>query len=43
MDAIGVRFDNLKNILIQGSKIVPVVRKWGHSWMLLNQLEESMA
>jgi hypothetical protein len=27
MDAIGVRFDNLKNILIQGSKIVPVVRK----------------
>jgi hypothetical protein len=27
MDAIEVRFDNLKNILIQGSKIVPVIRK----------------
>jgi hypothetical protein len=27
MDAIGVQFDNLKNILIQGSKIVPVIRK----------------
>jgi hypothetical protein len=27
MDAIEVRFNNLKNILIQGSKIVPVVRK----------------
>jgi hypothetical protein len=38
MDAMGVRFDNLKNILIQGNKIMPVVRKWGHPWMLLNQL-----
>jgi hypothetical protein len=43
MDAMGVRFDNLKNILIQGNKIVPVVRKWGHPWMLLNQLEETLA
>jgi hypothetical protein len=43
MDAMGVRFDNLKNILIQGNKIVPVVRKWGHPWMLLDQLEETLA
>jgi hypothetical protein len=27
MDAIGVQFDNLKNILIQGNKIVSVVCK----------------
>ncbi len=43
MDAMGVRFDNLKNILIQGNKIVPIVRKWGHPWMLLDQLEETIA
>ena len=27
IDAIGVQFNNLKNILIQGNKIVPVIRK----------------
>jgi hypothetical protein len=43
MDAMGVQFDNLKNVLIQGNKIIPVVRKWGHPWMLLNKLEETLA
>jgi hypothetical protein len=43
MDAMGVRFDNLQNILIQGNKIVPIVRKWGHPWMLLNKPEETLA
>jgi hypothetical protein len=43
MDAIGVRFDNLRNILIQGDKVVLIVRKWGHPWMLLDKLEETLA
>ncbi|KAK1992527.1 hypothetical protein LX36DRAFT_617431, partial [Colletotrichum falcatum] len=28
MDRHGIRFDNLKNVLIQGKNTVPVVRKW---------------
>jgi hypothetical protein len=30
MDNIGVELHNLKNVLVQGTKVVPVVRKWGH-------------
>jgi hypothetical protein len=41
MDAMGVRFDNLKNVLIQGKKIIPIVRKWGHPWMHLDKEEET--
>lgn len=36
MDRLGVKFDNLKNVLTQGDKITPIVRKWGHPWMMLN-------
>jgi hypothetical protein len=43
MDNIGVELHNLKNMLVQGTKVVPVVRKWGHPWMLLNKLEETVA
>jgi hypothetical protein len=43
MDAMGVELHNLKNVLVQGSRVVPVVRKWGHPWMLLNKLEETVA
>ncbi|KAF8854920.1 hypothetical protein BDZ45DRAFT_627121 [Acephala macrosclerotiorum] len=43
MDKMGVKLDNLENVLIQGNKVVPVVRKWGHPWMLLHQHEQSMA
>jgi hypothetical protein len=43
MNKLGVRLDNLKNILVQGDKLVPVVRKWGHPWLLLHQLEKSVA
>jgi hypothetical protein len=39
---MNVKFDNLANVLIQGKKIVPVVRKWGHPWMLLNRKEEAI-
>ena len=43
MDRMGVKLDNLQNVLIQGNKIVPVIRKWGHPWMLLHQPEHSIA
>ena len=43
MDELNVKFDNLRNLLIQGDKIIPVVRKWGHPWMLLNEPEYTIA
>ena len=47
MDRMGVRFDNLENVLVQGDKRIPIVRKWGHPWLLLHQqkyqLERSVA
>ncbi len=27
MDAKGIRFDNLRNVLIQGIKLIPIIRK----------------
>ena len=30
MDRMGVKLDNLQNVLVQGKKVVPIVRKWGH-------------
>lgn len=36
MDKLGVRIDNLTNTLIQGNKKIPIVRKWGHPWLLLD-------
>lgn len=43
MDRMGVKLDNLKNVLIQGQKVVPVVRKWGHPWMLPHSMEKAIA
>lgn len=43
MDKLGVKLDNLHNLLVQGEKRVPVIRKWGHPWLLLNQREKSIA
>ncbi len=43
MDRLGVRLDNLTNELVQGSKKVPIVRKWGHPWLLLHNDEETAA
>ena len=43
IDTIRVHFNNFKNILIQSNKIVLVVHKWGHFWMLFNQLKETLA
>jgi hypothetical protein len=27
IDRIGIKFDNIENIFIQGNKIIPVIRK----------------
>ena len=43
MDAMGVELRNKKNVLERGDKRVPIVRKWGHPWMLLHNLEEAAA
>jgi hypothetical protein len=40
---MGVELHNLKNTLVQGSRVVPIVRKWGHPWLLLDKLEETAA
>ncbi|RKF60251.1 hypothetical protein OnM2_052087 [Erysiphe neolycopersici] len=42
MDNLKVSFDNFKNILIQGNKIVPIIRKWGHPWLLLHNPEKAI-
>jgi hypothetical protein len=41
-DKMNVRFDNFKNVLVQGKNVVPIVRKWGHQWTLLRR-EEAIA
>lgn len=43
MKRMGVILDNLQNVLIQGTKIVPIVMKFGHPWMLLYNMEQSIA
>ena len=42
MDRLNVTFNNIENILYQGTKRLPVLRKWGHPWLLLNT-SQSMA
>jgi hypothetical protein len=43
MDRYGVYFNNVENTLVHGGKTYPVVRKWGHPWLLLNGQEAAMA
>lgn len=43
MKRMGVILDNLRNFLIQGTKIIPIVMKFGHPWMLLYNIEQSIA
>ncbi|RDW58864.1 hypothetical protein BP6252_13340 [Coleophoma cylindrospora] len=42
MDRMGVKLDNLQNVLIQGKKTIPIVQKWGHPWMMLKPTEEEI-
>jgi hypothetical protein len=41
MDSLGVRLDNLQNIIIQGKKRIPIVRKWGHPWMMIHTMKDT--
>ena len=43
MDRMGVKFDNLTNEMVQSSLKIPVIRKWGHPWMLFSQPEKTLA
>lgn len=43
MDELGVTIDNLRNVLVQGDKTVPIVRKYGHPWFMLHNIEQSAA
>jgi hypothetical protein len=35
MDKMGVKLDNLRNVLIQGEKEIPIIRRWGHPWWII--------
>jgi hypothetical protein len=39
LDDLRVKFDNLENVLIQHDKRTPIVRAYGHPWMLLDQVK----
>ena len=39
IDRLRVKFDNLDNIVIQGNQKTPVVRAFGHPWLLLDPLQ----
>ena len=39
MDRLGVALDHINNTLVQGSIKHPIVRKWGHPWLLLDDAE----
>lgn len=36
MDRLGIQFDNIRNVVARGKLAIPVVRKWGHPWILLH-------
>lgn len=42
MKRLNVYLDNIRNCLVQGKTLVPVIIKSGHPWMLL-RLEQSIA
>lgn len=39
MDNLGIFFNNVDNVLVQDGKAFPVIRKWGHPWLLLDKQE----
>jgi hypothetical protein len=43
MNRLSVYFNNLENMLVYNGKNYPVVRKWGHSWLLLGDQEPAIA
>ena len=44
MDDLNVRLDNTRNVLVKNeTKIVPVIRKYGHPWIILNNSPKTIA
>jgi hypothetical protein len=43
MDRYGVYLNNIDNILVYNGKEHPIVRKWEHLWLLLNDYEAAVA
>ena len=39
INRLRVKFDNLDNVFIQGKLRTPIVRAYGHPWMLLDLLK----
>jgi hypothetical protein len=39
MDRHGIYLNNVNNVLVHESREYPIVRKWGHLWLLLNDQE----
>ena len=42
MDKHKVYLNNIRGTLVHGDKEYPVVRKWGHPWLLIDELEKSV-
>jgi hypothetical protein len=42
MDKHNIYFNNLRDVLVHGDKEYPVVRKWGHPWLLIDEPERSI-
>jgi len=43
MDKHGVYFNNVRDVLVHGNREHPVVRRWGHPWLLIDEPERSIA
>lgn len=39
MDLLRATFNNLRNVMVQGSNMMPIVRAGGHPWMLLDPIK----
>ncbi|KAI0999710.1 hypothetical protein K3495_g8484, partial [Podosphaera aphanis] len=42
MDRMGIEFHNLRNFLVQGNIEVPIIRKFGHPFLLPYEFEKSL-
>jgi hypothetical protein len=43
MNRYGVYLNNIDKVLVYNGKEHPIVHKWGHSWLLLNDCEAAIA
>ncbi|KAF1357346.1 hypothetical protein EJ07DRAFT_128601, partial [Lizonia empirigonia] len=43
MDHHGIYLNNIDNVLVHEGKEYPVIRKWGHPWLLLGDSQETAA